>query len=91
MFLREEISRRRTMQASELKTRRVLAGISGDILCQAASVSRSRLSVIERGYVVAKPEELERLTHALDRLVDGKARMDAVAAEVGWPTVRAAA
>ena len=79
------------MQGSDLKTKRIVAGITGDILCAFAGISRTKLSAIERGCVVPKPEEARRISVALDRLIAAKARIDAVAAEVGWPTSGAAA
>jgi len=78
------------MQASEIKTKRILAGISGDILCRAVPTSRSGLSNIERGFVSPRPDELKRILAELDRLISAKARLNDLAAE-GWPTTGAAA
>ena len=46
---------------SDLKTKRVAAGISGSVLCAKAGLSRSRLNPIERGYVDPSPKELARI------------------------------
>jgi len=35
---------------SDLKIKRIAAGISGSVLCAKAHLSRSRLSLIERGF-----------------------------------------
>jgi transcriptional regulator with XRE-family HTH domain len=71
---------------SDLKTKRVVAGISGSVLCAKAGLSRSRLSLIERGYVNPAPEELARINTALDQLIEAKSVIERVAASVGWPT-----
>jgi transcriptional regulator with XRE-family HTH domain len=70
---------------SDLKTKRVAAGISGSVLCAKARLSRSRLSLIERGYVNPAPEELARINTALDQLIEAKSVIEQVAASVGWP------
>jgi transcriptional regulator with XRE-family HTH domain len=77
------------MQASEIKPKRVIAGISGDVLCRAAGISRRRLSTIERGYVTPKTDELSRIGAELDRLIAAKTYVDEFAAKVGWPCVGA--
>ena len=81
------------MRGSDIRKKRLLAGITGDILVSACPppFSRTKLSAIERGCVVPKPEELERISAALDRLIAAKNRIDAFATQVGWPTAGAAA
>jgi transcriptional regulator with XRE-family HTH domain len=73
------------MTISELREKRIVAGIVGRILCKRAGIERSRLSVIEKGYLPPTAEELERLQKALDELIKTKQRINAVAAEYGWP------
>ncbi len=70
---------------SDLKSKRLAAGISGSVLCAKAGISRSRLSLIERGYTMPPPQELERLDAALDELIKVKSVIERVAASVGWP------
>lgn len=70
---------------SKLKLRRLTAGISGSVLCAKAGLSRSRLSLIERGYIAAPADELKRLEFALDELIRAKAAIQKMAAGVGWP------
>ena len=70
---------------SDLKTRRLVSGISGNVLCAKIGLSRSRLSLIERGFVKPAPEELARISTALDQLIEAKFVIDRVAASVGWP------
>ncbi len=70
---------------SDLKARRSAAGISGSVLCVKAGLSRSRLSLIESGYVVPAPEELAHIDLALDQLIHAKALIEQVAVSVGWP------
>jgi transcriptional regulator with XRE-family HTH domain len=71
---------------TDLKFRRLTSGISGTVLCTKAGISRSRLSLIERGYVCPAPEELIHLSAALDELIRAKSVIDQVAASMGWPT-----
>lgn len=74
---------------SDLKQKRILAGISGSVLCAKVALSRSRLSLIERGYVHPLEEELARVEAALDELIRAKSVMEQVAASMGWPVPRA--
>jgi transcriptional regulator with XRE-family HTH domain len=73
------------MNGRDLRTARIGAAITGEILCKKAGVSRTRLSEIERGYREATSEEKRQLTTALQDLIAAKERMDAFAAELGWP------
>jgi predicted transcriptional regulator len=70
---------------SDLKAKRLAAGISGSVLCAKAKLSRSRLSLIERGYVCPASDEFTRIEAALDELVHAKSIIEKVAASVGWP------
>jgi transcriptional regulator with XRE-family HTH domain len=70
---------------SELKLKRLAAGISESVLCAKAGISRSRLSLIERGYVLPGPDEAGRIIEALERLIETKSVIDRVAASMGWP------
>jgi len=74
---------------SDLKSKRTAAGISGSVLCAKTGLSRSRLSLIERGYVSPATEELQRIDTALDELIQAKAVIERVAASVGWPMAKA--
>lgn len=71
---------------SDLKAKRSAAGISGSVLCAKTGISRSRLSLIERGYTKLAPAEIARINTALDQLIQAKTLIDQVAASVGWPT-----
>jgi predicted transcriptional regulator len=70
---------------SDLKVKRLTAGISGSVLCAKAKISRSRLSLIERGYICPDAEEVSRIGTALDQLIQAKSVIDQVAASMGWP------
>jgi len=80
------LNRKDFLPMSDLKTRRLTAGISGSVLCAKIVLSRSRLSLIERGYLCPAPEELARINTALNRLIEAKLVIEQVAASVGWPT-----
>jgi transcriptional regulator with XRE-family HTH domain len=71
---------------SDLKLKRLAAGISGSVLCAKTGISRSRLSLIESGYTTLSTDEATRLSTALDQLIQAKAIIDRVADSVGWPT-----
>ncbi len=71
----------------ELRSKCVAAEIPATLLAAKARVNRSRLSNLERGYAQPTEEELQRLTSALERLIDANAAIQKTAAAVGWPLV----
>ena len=70
---------------TQLKTRRVSAGIPGQLVCQRAGLRRARLSDIERGYVTASEDELDRIERALKELITARQEVVAFAESVGYP------
>ena len=68
-----------------LKERRKALGLPGHLLCARAKIDRARLCAIEREYVTPRADELARLDGALKDLEAAKSRIEAMAAEVGWP------
>jgi transcriptional regulator with XRE-family HTH domain len=70
----------------ELRLKRAAAAIPATLLALRAKINRSRLSGIERGYVQPTPDEIQRLSAALEQLMKAKSLVDQVAASVGWPT-----
>ncbi len=73
------------MDGPKLKLKRISAGIPARLLSSRARVDRARLSDLERGYVEASSDELERLEGALSSLIRAREQVARVAAEVGWP------
>lgn len=73
------------MTPQELRSKRMALALPGLVVCARAGIGRSRLSDIERGLVVPRPDELTRLSQAIESLATAQARMRKVAAEVGWP------
>ena len=73
------------MTGSQIRQKRLVAGIPGKLLCARANVDRARLCHIERGYIQPSQAELERLTMALDSLIDAKKLVAETAAQHGWP------
>ena len=69
----------------QLRVERVSANIPGRLLCLRASISRSKLSEIEAGYLAPSTEELLRIRQALRELTDARKEVEAVAQRVGWP------
>ena len=79
------------MKGSELRVKRVAAGISGAILCLKAGLGRTRLSGIERGIISMGPAEAARIEAALDELTHAKRKADEVAMSLDWPITSAPA
>jgi predicted transcriptional regulator len=73
------------MLVSDLKAKRLSAGIPGQVLALKAGIDRARLSRIERGYVNPSTAEVERLDHALTGLIDVKGKVLQAAEQLGWP------
>ncbi len=73
---------------SQLRAKRIAAGIAGCTVCVKCQISRSRLSDIERSYVSPTEDEVIRIDKALDDLSRAKSRIAAVAADEGWPSWR---
>ena len=46
-----------------------VADLTGQAVCDRVNMTRSRLGNIENGYVNATPEELERISAAIDRII----------------------
>ena len=69
----------------QIRSTRVLARISGAVLCSRAGIGRGRLSAIERGYITVSGEELARIEAVLDELIQARRKVAEVAAECGWP------
>lgn len=69
----------------ELRSQRLAAEIPAMLLAAKARVNRCRLSNLERGYAQPTREELQRLTSALEQLIDAKAAIQKTATAVGWP------
>ena len=75
------------MNGYELKRRRLALDITGDVLCKRAGINRTRLSNIERGYVVLSGEEADRLRKALDEIAAAKKQVTELAASLGFAGV----
>jgi len=71
------------MTSSELRKRRVRAGLSGSLVCARAGIVRSRLSLIENGFVVPPREELARIDAALTELIHARQELTTVAGRLG--------
>lgn len=69
----------------QLRSKRMALGLSGRLVCGRARIGRTRLSDVEQGLVEPRPDELERISTALEQLATAKSRLQQVAAEVGWP------
>jgi transcriptional regulator with XRE-family HTH domain len=77
------------MSGSEIRSKRMQAGIAGAIICTKTGISRNRLVDIERGYVTATDDEISRLDAAIDEIVDGRRKLAKLADEAGLSLVEA--
>ena len=73
------------MTASELRPKRIAAGIPAIRLAAKASINRSRISAIECGHVQPNQAELNRLEIALIQLIQAKSAIRKAAIAAGWP------
>ena len=73
------------MTINELRSKRIVSEIPATLLAAKARLNRSRLSNLERGYAQPTEKEMRRLTDALEQLIDARASLKKMAAEVGWP------
>jgi transcriptional regulator with XRE-family HTH domain len=73
------------MTGEQIRSKRAFAGIAGFVLARKAGISRSRLSLLERGYASPTAGELARISEALDQLVEAQQRIRQAADAAGWP------
>jgi transcriptional regulator with XRE-family HTH domain len=66
-----------------LRSKRTAAGIVGQSVCQIAGISRAKLSDIEREYVAATSEELQRIDAAINQILNTKEHVARLATEAG--------
>ena len=71
------------MTAKNLRAKRAAAGIPGHAVCQRTGIQRSRLSDIEREYVIATSQELSRIDEAIDQILRTKQHLAKLADEAG--------
>jgi hypothetical protein len=71
------------MTPKNLRMKRAAAGIPGHIVCQVAGMARSRLSDIEREYVIASVQELQRIDSAIEQIVRTRQQLVKLATEAG--------
>jgi hypothetical protein len=71
------------MTPKDLKLKRITSGIAGSLVCRTAGIPRSRLSDIEREYVTPDPDELLRISQAIEQISSGRGRIEKLAKEAG--------
>lgn len=71
------------MTAKNLRAKRATAGISGQVVCQVSGISRAKLSDIEREYIVATPEELQRINDAIEQVLQTRQGLTKLAEDAG--------
>jgi transcriptional regulator with XRE-family HTH domain len=69
--------------AKNLRARRAAEGIPGTAVCRRSGISRAKLSDIEREYVIATTEELERIEAAIEEIVRTRRQVAKFAAQAG--------
>ncbi len=73
------------MTGPDLKFKRMSAGLAGSIVCRKLGMARSRLSDLERGYVIPSDTEAAKIAAAIDELVLVWAEISRAALGAGWP------
>jgi transcriptional regulator with XRE-family HTH domain len=71
------------MDGKTFRSRRSAEGISGRAVCNRAGVPRPRLSEIENGHVTPTPDEVNRISGAINDLINTKHRVERIAGEHG--------
>jgi hypothetical protein len=71
------------LTVKSLRAKRTAAGIPGHAVCQLVAISRAKLSDIEREYVTATPEELQRIDGAIEQILRTRQHLEKLAAEAG--------
>ena len=71
------------MTAINIREKRAAAGIAGYAICQIVGIPRTRLSDIEREYVIATPEELGRIHAAIEGIIQTRRRLAKLAKDDG--------
>jgi hypothetical protein len=77
-FFREEPGEGEVSQGKKIDS-----GHSRPPVCQVARISRTKLSDIERGYVLATLEELQRINDAIEQIVRTRQQLANLAAAAG--------
>ena len=70
-----------------LRQKRIHAQLTGSLVSAKSGVCRSRLSSIERGYIVPREEEVTRVNAAIGSLAEARKAIERTASEVGWPSL----
>jgi transcriptional regulator with XRE-family HTH domain len=73
------------ISGSTVRSKRLAAGISAEIVAIRSGIDRARVSRIERELITASPGELQRIDASLDQLIEAKRRVETYAASVGCP------
>jgi transcriptional regulator with XRE-family HTH domain len=68
-----------------LKSKRRAARIPAAVLARKTKISTTRLSAIERGYIIVTREEMRSIITALDKLIVAKQEAEKLALQLGWP------
>jgi transcriptional regulator with XRE-family HTH domain len=71
------------VKATNIRAKRVTAGIAGYAVCQVAGISRARLSDIERENITATPEDLHRIDAAINGIIETRRHLAKLAEEAG--------
>jgi transcriptional regulator with XRE-family HTH domain len=69
----------------QVRQRRLIAGISLDLVAQHSGVSRCSLSLVERGLITLPADKLKRISDAINELSAKRLLVANYASEVGWP------
>jgi|HubBroStandDraft_6_1064221.scaffolds.fasta_scaffold303416_3 transcriptional regulator with XRE-family HTH domain len=71
------------MTGQALRAKRAVAGVPGAAISIRTGIPRSRLSHIERGYLVPTADEVQRIESAIDEIIRTKHHLTKLADEAG--------
>lgn len=70
---------------TEIRQRRMAAGISVDLVSVRSGIDRCTVSLAERGLLAVPQEKIDRIADVIDQLIATKALVREYAITVGWP------
>jgi transcriptional regulator with XRE-family HTH domain len=75
------------MSQDELRSKRLAAGLSLDLLSQRSNIDHCTLSLGERLLIPLSPDKVKLIHESIDDLSEKRKLVVAFAAEVGLPTI----
>lgn len=70
---------------TQLRRKRIAAGLPMYLVASRAGLQASRLSLLERGLVQPRLDEVARIERAIEELTQARDGLARAAAQLGWP------